>query len=93
MLLRMLNIDMCAPTVSNHRFFSHLSTGGNTGLGKETCIRLAKLGASVIIGSRSQERGEKAAADVRSAANSDKVTKALFFVAFSTYSKSPLSTI
>jgi len=50
-----------------------LVTGGNTGLGKETCIRLAKLGASVIIGSRSQGRGEKAAEDVRAAANSAKV--------------------
>ena len=40
-------------------------TGGNTGLGKETCVRLAKLGANVIIGSRSQSRGEAAAEDVR----------------------------
>jgi retinol dehydrogenase-12 len=49
-------------------------TGGNTGLGKETCIRLAKLGADVIIGSRSQKRGADAAEEVRALLNTEKVT-------------------
>lgn len=49
-------------------------TGGNTGLGKETCVRLAELGATVVIGSRSQARGDKAAEEVRTLAKSDKVS-------------------
>ena len=48
--------------------------GGNTGLGKETCIRLAKLGATVVLASRSQGRGDKAAEDVRVLSNSDQVS-------------------
>merc|ERR1719261_2162259 len=36
-------------------------TGGNTGLGRETCLRLAKLGANVVVGSRSAARGTEAA--------------------------------
>jgi len=49
-------------------------TGGNTGLGKETCERLARLGATVIIGSRSATRGVAAASDVAQATSSDKVS-------------------
>ena len=49
-------------------------TGGNTGLGKETCVRLAKLGADVIIGSRSPQRGADAAEEVRALANTDRVS-------------------
>jgi len=49
-------------------------TGGNTGLGKETCIRLAKLGAEVIVGSRSPKRGADAAEEIRALSNSEKVS-------------------
>ena len=49
-------------------------TGGNTGLGKETCIRLAKLGADVIVGSRSAKRGKEAADEIRALTNSEKVS-------------------
>ncbi len=41
-----------------------LITGSNSGIGKETAIGLAKLGATVVMVVRSQERGEKAKADV-----------------------------
>ena len=39
---------------------SAIITGGNTGIGKETAIDLAKRGADVIIACRSKERGEAA---------------------------------
>ncbi|MBA3546866.1 MAG: SDR family oxidoreductase [Nannocystis sp.] len=50
-----------------------LITGGNTGIGKETAIALAKLGASVTITSRNPDKGEAALADIRRQADSDKV--------------------
>jgi NAD(P)-dependent dehydrogenase (short-subunit alcohol dehydrogenase family) len=48
-------------------------TGANSGIGKAACIQLAKLGATVVIVSRSRERGERAREDVQVAANSTKV--------------------
>ena len=44
-------------------------TGGNSGIGKAAAIRLARLGASVVLACRSKERGESAAEDVRRAAD------------------------
>jgi NAD(P)-dependent dehydrogenase (short-subunit alcohol dehydrogenase family) len=41
-----------------------LITGANKGIGYETARRLAELGHTVYIGSRSVERGEKAAAEL-----------------------------
>lgn len=43
-----------------------LITGGNRGIGLETARELGKLGAEVIIGSRSWEKGEAAAVTLRS---------------------------
>jgi NAD(P)-dependent dehydrogenase (short-subunit alcohol dehydrogenase family) len=48
-------------------------TGANSGIGKAASIQLAKLGATLVMVSRSRERGERARADVRAAANSTKV--------------------
>ena len=48
-------------------------TGANSGIGKAAAIQLAKLGATVIMACRSAERGAKALADVRQAANSQRV--------------------
>ena len=42
-------------------------TGGNSGLGYETALALACHGASVILATRSPERGEAAAARIRAA--------------------------
>lgn len=39
-------------------------TGGNTGIGKETAIRLATLGARVLIACRNPEKGEAAVRDI-----------------------------
>jgi NAD(P)-dependent dehydrogenase (short-subunit alcohol dehydrogenase family) len=48
-------------------------TGANSGIGKAAAIQLAKLGATVVMACRSAERGAQALADVRQAANSDRV--------------------
>ncbi|GAB4490329.1 MAG: SDR family oxidoreductase [Anaerolineales bacterium] len=48
-------------------------TGANSGIGKAAAIQLAKLGATVVMACRSMERGSKALAEVRQAANSDRV--------------------
>ncbi|GAB5036834.1 retinol dehydrogenase 12 [Nannochloropsis oceanica] len=39
-------------------------TGGNSGIGKETAIRLATLGARVLIACRNSEKGEAAVRDI-----------------------------
>ncbi|HET9905638.1 MAG TPA: SDR family NAD(P)-dependent oxidoreductase [Anaerolineales bacterium] len=48
-------------------------TGANSGIGKAAAIQLARLGASVVVASRSKERGERAVDDIRRAANSFEV--------------------
>jgi len=48
-------------------------TGGNTGIGKETAIDLAKRGAKVIIACRSKERGENAVKDIRKESGNEQV--------------------
>jgi NAD(P)-dependent dehydrogenase (short-subunit alcohol dehydrogenase family) len=42
-------------------------TGGNRGLGLETCRQLAALGVQVVLASRDHDRGETAAAGLRAA--------------------------
>ena len=48
-------------------------TGANTGIGKYTAETLAKYGATVVIGCRSLERGQKALAEIKENSKSDKV--------------------
>jgi len=48
-------------------------TGANSGIGKAAAIQLAKSGATVVMACRSAERGAQALADVREAANSQRV--------------------
>ena len=40
-------------------------TGANSGIGKETALALAKMGARVVLVCRSKEKGEAAVADIR----------------------------
>ena len=48
-------------------------TGGNTGIGKETAIDLAKRNARIIVACRSQEKGKKAEVDIRRESGSSDV--------------------
>lgn len=50
----------------NHSMIA-LVTGGNKGIGREIAAQLAGLGHTVLIGVRSIERGEEAAAELRAA--------------------------
>jgi NAD(P)-dependent dehydrogenase (short-subunit alcohol dehydrogenase family) len=48
-------------------------TGANSGIGKETTLALAKLGATVVMVCRDQERGEKAQLEIKQKGGGDKV--------------------
>ncbi len=48
-------------------------TGGNSGVGKETAVFLAALGARVLITARNRAKGEAALADVRARTGSEAV--------------------
>jgi len=50
-----------------------LITGGNTGLGKETAVALAAMGAHVVITSRNAEKGAAALAEIRARSGRDDV--------------------
>ena len=50
-----------------------LITGGNTGLGLETAVALAREGAPVVITSRDAQKGEVAQAEIRERSGSDAV--------------------
>ncbi|XP_068169877.1 retinol dehydrogenase 11 [Antennarius striatus] len=50
-----------------------LITGGNTGIGKETAVDLAKRGARVILACRDMNRANKAAEEVRRRSGNDTV--------------------
>jgi NAD(P)-dependent dehydrogenase (short-subunit alcohol dehydrogenase family) len=48
-------------------------TGANTGIGKETALGLAKLGASVVMVCRDRDRGEAARLEIKQKSGSDRV--------------------
>jgi retinol dehydrogenase-12 len=61
----MANVDMSGKTV--------LITGGNSGIGKQTAIALARMGARVVFTSRNLRKGDVARAEIREAANTKQV--------------------
>jgi NAD(P)-dependent dehydrogenase (short-subunit alcohol dehydrogenase family) len=48
-------------------------TGANTGLGRESAIRLARVGATVVITARTDEKGREAETAIRKVSGSDQV--------------------
>jgi NAD(P)-dependent dehydrogenase (short-subunit alcohol dehydrogenase family) len=48
-------------------------TGSNSGIGKETAVALATMGATTVLACRNPEKAEAAAADVQAASGSDDV--------------------
>src|SRR5262245_32690495 len=48
-------------------------TGGNSGIGKEAAVDLARLGATVVISSRSETKGLDALDEIRRRSGSDSV--------------------
>ncbi|RUS16976.1 hypothetical protein BC937DRAFT_90583 [Endogone sp. FLAS-F59071] len=48
-------------------------TGANTGIGLETARMLAQMGARVLVGCRSKEKGEQAVTDIIATTGNDKV--------------------
>jgi NAD(P)-dependent dehydrogenase (short-subunit alcohol dehydrogenase family) len=50
-----------------------LVTGANSGIGKAACVQLARLGATVIMACRSEERGGQALEDIRAASGNVRV--------------------
>jgi NAD(P)-dependent dehydrogenase (short-subunit alcohol dehydrogenase family) len=53
-------------------------TGGNSGIGLETAVALARAGANVVITARDAERGKQAVADIKGRSGSDTVDLVVF---------------
>jgi NAD(P)-dependent dehydrogenase (short-subunit alcohol dehydrogenase family) len=54
--MKRLNVDLSGRAA--------LVTGANSGMGKETARELARMGADVLLGCRSTQRGELARAEI-----------------------------
>ena len=51
-----------------------LITGANNGIGKETALALARMGATITMVSRNADKGEAALVDIRQRSGNDRVT-------------------
>lgn len=61
------------PTIYDMRGKTVLVTGGNSGIGKQAAIALAKGGARVLVAARSPQRGSAAVDEIRVASGNDLV--------------------
>lgn len=53
-------------------------TGANSGIGKETAVELAKMGATVVVTARDSGRGEASLSEIRSRSGNEAVDLAVF---------------
>jgi len=63
-------VDMSGKTV--------VVTGANSGIGRETAVGLARMGAKVVITVRDRTRGEAAVSDIRARSGNEKVAMVVF---------------
>src|SRR5271155_5775143 len=61
---------MSAPDLSSK---TAIVTGATRGIGKETAVGLARMGATVVVTARDVARGESAVGDVKAACGHDRV--------------------
>lgn len=64
------NMDEFDPAPGSMAGRTVVITGGNTGLGRESAIRLARAGASVVFTARTDEKGQEAEEAIRRASGS-----------------------
>jgi|CXWL01.1.fsa_nt_gi NAD(P)-dependent dehydrogenase (short-subunit alcohol dehydrogenase family) len=50
-----------------------LTTGATSGIGKQTALALAKMGAKVVVTGRSQQSGEETVAEIKEASGNPKI--------------------
>lgn len=50
-----------------------LITGGTSGIGRETALGLATMGATIVVSGRNKERGEAGVADIKERSSSDSI--------------------
>lgn len=67
------NMDVTNPPPGSMKGRTVVITGGNTGLGRESAIRLAEAGATVVITARTDAKGEEALGAIRKASGSSDV--------------------
>ncbi|CAK0872381.1 unnamed protein product [Prorocentrum cordatum] len=66
-------MDVFSPPAGSLRGRTVVITGGNTGLGFESAVRLARAGATVVITARTAEKGVKAVEQIKLASGSSDV--------------------
>lgn len=66
-------MKFCVNDIPSLEGKTYLVTGGNTGIGYETCLALSNKGATVYLAARSEERGQAAISKLREASKEAKI--------------------